>query len=151
MVYGGSLLCLAIGRMVVYLVGPTLDHSLWLIIVMALVALAETTLIMRPRFMGTHPIGFELELLPKELPLEVRAAHEDHSVGAFAADYGLTGTEEAIVCLIAQGRSRSFIARELGYSENTIRNYTRTVYRKANVHSKQELLDKLMAARGTGS
>lgn len=150
-VYGGSLLCMAIGRMVVYLVGPTLDHSLWLIIVMALVALAETTLIMRPRFMGTHPIGFELELLPKELPLEVRAAHEDHSVGAFAADYGLTGTEEAIVCLIAQGRSRSFIARELGYSENTIRNYTRTVYRKANVHSKQELLDKLMAARGTGS
>ena len=106
-VYGGSLLCMAIGRMVVYLVGPTLDHSLWLIIVMALVALAETTLIMRPRFMGTHPIGFELELLPKELPLKVRAAHEDHSVGAFAADYGLTGTEEAIVCLIAQGRSRS--------------------------------------------
>ncbi|KAB1648665.1 helix-turn-helix transcriptional regulator [Adlercreutzia muris] len=67
----------------------------------------------------------------------------DDPVAALADAYGLTETEAAIVRLIAQGRSRSYIAQALSYSENTIRNYTRTVYRKAAVHSKQELLDKL--------
>lgn len=56
---------------------------------------------------------------------------------------GLTEVELHIVALMAHGRSRSVIARDLGYSENTIRNYTRNVYLKLNVHSKQELLDKL--------
>ena len=65
-VYGGSLLCMAVGRIIVYAVGPTLDHSLWLLIVMAIVVLVEATLIMRPRFMGDYPIGFELGTMRNE-------------------------------------------------------------------------------------
>ena len=65
-----------------------------------------------------------------------RAAHRLH-------DAGLTTVEMRIVELIAHGRSRAVIARDLGYSENTIRNYTRNIYHKLNVHSKQELLDLL--------
>ena len=57
--YGGSLLCMAAGRIVVYAVGPALDHGLWLLIAMAIVVLVEATLIMRPRFMGDWPVGFE--------------------------------------------------------------------------------------------
>ena len=142
--YGGSLLCMAVGRLIVYAVGPTLDHSLWLLIVMALVVLVEATLILRPHFMGDHPVGFELDRMAECAPSEPQAAREEDTVGAFAANCGLNETESAIVALIAQGRSRSFIAEELNYSENTIRNYTRTVYRKAGVHSKQELLDKVL-------
>lgn len=146
-VYGGSLLFMAVGRIVVYFVGPTLDHSLWLLIAMALVVLVEATLIMRPRFMGTYPVGFELGALRQAVASEAACVRRSSSpVGVFAHRYSLNETETAIVSLIAQGRSRAFIADELNYSQNTIRNYTRTVYRKADVHSKQELLDKVAEA-----
>lgn len=172
--YGGSLLCMAAGRIVVYAVGPALDHGLWLLIAMAIVVLVEATLIMRPRFMGDWPVGFELcraaskasgggfvEEGRADGSADARAVEDAGAFGgglspaspvaAFARRFGLSETEEAIVSLIAQGRSRAFIARTLSYSENTIRNYTRTVYRKAQVHSKQELLDKVAEARSEGA
>lgn len=172
--YGGSLLCMAAGRIVVYAVGPALDHGLWLLIAMAIVVLVEATLIMRPRFMGDWPVGFELcrgasgasgggfaEEGRADGSADARAVEDAGASGgglspaspvaAFARRFGLSETEEAIVSLIAQGRSRAFIARTLSYSENTIRNYTRTVYRKAQVHSKQELLDKVAEARSEGA
>lgn len=172
--YGGSLLCMAAGRIVVYAVGPALDHGLWLLIAMAIVVLVEATLIMRPHFMGDWPVGFELcraaskasgggfvEEGRADGSADARAVEDAGAFGgglspaspvaAFARRFGLSETEEAIVSLIAQGRSRAFIARTLSYSENTIRNYTRTVYRKAQVHSKQELLDKVAEARSEGA
>lgn len=172
--YGGSLLCMAAGRIVVYAVGPALDHGLWLLIAMAIVVLVEATLIMRPHFMGDWPVGFELcrgasgasgggfaEEGRADGSADARAVEDAGASGgglspaspvaAFARRFGLSETEEAIVSLIAQGRSRAFIARTLSYSENTIRNYTRTVYRKAQVHSKQELLDKVAEARSEGA
>ena len=183
--YGGSLLCMAAGRIMVYAVGPALEHGLWLLIAMAMVALMEATLIMRPRFMGDRQVGFELCRSASEATgvarLETGAQPGSAAEGAeaaagaqpgraagsaeadaggrgpaspvamFARRFGLSETEEAIVSLIAQGRSRAFIARALSYSENTIRNYTRAVYRKAQVHSKQELLDKVAEARSEGA
>lgn len=146
-VYGGSLLCMAVGRIIVYAVGPTLDHSLWLLIVMAIVVLVEATLIMRPRFMGDYPIGFELGTMRNEASEGAAEVGVVDPVAAFAGLYGLSDVERDIVSLISQGRSRSFIAQTLNYSENTIRNYTRTVYRKVGVHSKQELLDRVADAR----
>ena len=131
MVYGGSLLCMAVGRIIVYAVGPTLDHSLWLLIVMAIVVLVEATLIMRPRFMGDYPIGFELGTMRNEASEGAAEVGVVDPVAAFAGLYGLSDVERDIVSLISQGRSRSFIAQTLNYSENTIRNYTRTVYRKS--------------------
>ena len=58
-----------------------------------------------------------------------------------AAEAGLTQTEEQIALLAVRGRSRAVIARELGYSANTVRNYTHTLYSKLGIHSKQELID----------
>lgn len=56
---------------------------------------------------------------------------------------GLTDVEVRIASLLACGRNRSYIAQSLGYSPNTIRNYTRSLYQKLDIHSKQELLDML--------
>ena len=139
-VYGGSLLCMAVGRLIVYAVGPTLDHSLWLLIVMALVVLVEATLILRPHFMGRSPVGFELGTMAEYCAVEPQAAREEDPVGHFAANCGLSENRISHCCPYCARTGRSFIAEELNYSENTIRNYTRTVYRKAGVHSKQELL-----------
>lgn len=71
-------------------------------------------------------------------------------LGWLRVNYGLTAAETRIAGLIARGRTRAFIACDLGYSENTIRNYTRTLYQKVGIHSKQELID-LFSAQGNPS
>ena len=95
-----------------YAVGPTLDHSLWLLIVMAIVVLVEATLIMRPRFMGDYPIGFELGTMRNEASEGAAEVGVVDPVAAFAGLYGLSDVERDIVSLISQGRSRSLITRK---------------------------------------
>ena len=43
--------------------------------------------------------------------------------------------------LYAQGRSRTFISSQLVISENTVRDHLKSIYRKLDVHNKQELID----------
>lgn len=76
-------------------------------------------------------------------PVEKSLDASRPQIAGFAERLGLSDTEKSIVALISHGRSRKVIASTLGYSQNTIRNYTRTIYAKAGVHSKQELLDLL--------
>lgn len=45
--------------------------------------------------------------------------------------------------LLAQGRSRISIGEKLYISENTVRTYVKNIYAKLDIHSKQELLDRL--------
>jgi DNA-binding CsgD family transcriptional regulator len=62
--------------------------------------------------------------------------------------HGLTDVECEIAVRIARARSRSVIAAELGYSQNTIRNYTRSLYAKLGIHSKQQLVDLMEGRAG---
>ena len=55
----------------------------------------------------------------------------------------LTPREIEVAGLILQGNTVSAIARKLFISENTVRGHTKSIYRKMDVHSKQELIDKL--------
>ncbi|WP_080801955.1 helix-turn-helix transcriptional regulator [Arabiibacter massiliensis] len=60
-----------------------------------------------------------------------------------AADRGLSAREAEIFQLLAQGRSQPYIRDMLYLSKNTVSTHTRHIYRKLDVHSKQELLDLL--------
>ena len=62
---------------------------------------------------------------------------------ALQARFDLTDRETDMVWYLAQGRSKAFISQELHLSENTVKSYTRNVYSKLCIHSKQELLDAL--------
>ena len=77
------------------------------------------------------------------VPVEKSLDGSRPQIAGFADRFGLSDTERRIVALMSHGRSRKIIASTLGYSQNTIRNYTRNIYAKAGVHSKQELLDLL--------
>ena len=143
-VYGGALLAMSIGRIIVYVVGPTLDHALWLLICMAFVVLIEMVLVLRPQPQIRQPLAYELKALPDALPpITVNLEEENDPFELFGSSFGLSAVEVDIVRLIAQGRSRGVIAKQLSYSENTVRNYTRNIYRKVGVHSKQDLLDAI--------
>ena len=50
--------------------------------------------------------------------------------------------------LIAQGRSKTYIAEQLYLSENTVRTHAKNAYAKMGVHSKQALIDLVSDTKG---
>ena len=60
---------------------------------------------------------------------------------ALAERLGLTAREAEVLELVCQGRSRSYIADELGLSPNTVKGYAHSLYQKAGVDNKQSLID----------
>ena len=58
-----------------------------------------------------------------------------------AARSGISQSERAVMVLLAAGQTVAAISRRLSLSENTIRSHSKAIYRKLDVHSKQELID----------
>lgn len=76
-----------------------------------------------------------------EDPFDVRCAR-------VAAEHGLSARETEIFRMLAQGRSQPYIRDALYLSKNTVSTHARHIYRKLDVHSKQELLDLLEEREG---
>lgn len=76
-----------------------------------------------------------------EKPQTSERASLEEACAHLSAKAGLSQREEEILELLCRGRSKPYIAETLFLSENTVRTYTRSMYRKLNVNSKQELLD----------
>lgn len=70
----------------------------------------------------------------------------DAAVGALADAYGLSNREAEILGYLARGRSQPYIREALVLSKSTVSTHVRHIYGKLDVHSRQELLDKLEAA-----
>lgn len=60
---------------------------------------------------------------------------------ALSPPHGLTDRERQTLELLALGETVAAIARALDVSENTVKTYTKRVYRKLDVHSKQDIID----------
>ena len=56
---------------------------------------------------------------------------------------GLSERQKEVLVLIAQGRSAKYVEQELSISLSTAQTHIRNIYRKVDVHSRQELLDKI--------
>jgi DNA-binding CsgD family transcriptional regulator len=59
---------------------------------------------------------------------------------SLAIEYGLTKREEEIFCLLAQGRSGSYIQEDLYLSKSTVKTHIRHIYGKLSVQSRQQLI-----------
>ena len=64
--------------------------------------------------------------------------------------YGLSEREASVMAYLAKGRSIAFAAEKLSLSQNTVKTYAKTLYKKLGVHSRQELMD-LLDAHGEAS
>lgn len=62
---------------------------------------------------------------------------------SFARKHSLTARESEVLLLLCQGRTRTYIADELGLSPNTIKGYIRSIYQKSGSVDKQDLLDRV--------
>jgi DNA-binding CsgD family transcriptional regulator len=58
-----------------------------------------------------------------------------------ARSYNLSPRETEVFFLLVKGRNRSYISEELVVSDETVKTHIKNIYRKAGVHSKQEMLD----------
>lgn len=56
-------------------------------------------------------------------------------------EYGLTAREAQVAVLFASGYSLGRVAEELGITKGTAQGYSKTIYRKSGVHTKDELVD----------
>lgn len=102
---------------------------------------------------GADPFGAEEPLAPTADSSEAPVASMPESdQGAEASAprqrlleerYGLSLREIEIMDLFAQGRSANWIADALFISKNTVRSHLRAIYGKLDVHTRQELLDRL--------
>lgn len=75
---------------------------------------------------------------------EAREASPLDSRNRLADEYGLTQREREILGYLLQARSLPYISEALFISEGTTRTHTRNIYRKLNIHSKQELISLAM-------
>lgn len=60
-----------------------------------------------------------------------------------AEKYGLSKRECEIAELLAKGRDVPYISEALYISKNTVRTHSKNLYRKLDIHNRQELLDRL--------
>lgn len=67
----------------------------------------------------------------------------EKSCEALSESAHLTERERDVLLLLAKGRTASYIARDLVVSEPTVRTHISHIYRKTEVNSQQQLLDKL--------
>lgn len=66
-----------------------------------------------------------------------------------AARYGLSPREREVLVFLAHGRSLPYIREQLVFSKNTVDTHAKNLYRKLDVHSRQELID--LIDKGLGS
>ena len=77
---------------------------------------------------------------PALASVEISQGHQE-TVERMAVMAGLTARERDVFLILAQGRGRQFVQRELVISDNTAKVHIRNVYKKLGVHSMQELAE----------
>ena len=81
---------------------------------------------------------------PPEEPPPIQNFEElDRRCEALARERDLTSRELDVMKLICRGRSKRYIAEHLIISENTVRSYAKSLYRKLDIHSRQELMSAI--------
>lgn len=101
--------------------------------------LAQT---LRRQWLGLPPRANSLkEVLDEDGELTL-----DEKIDLIAREYEITGRMLEVFALIAHGRTGTRIEQELYMSKGTVKTHTRRIYRKLDVHSKQEMLDLIEEA-----
>ena len=61
-------------------------------------------------------------------------------MGHFAAQYDISSREQDVLAPWIAGRGMRYIENELFISESTVKSHLRSIYRKCNVHNRDEII-----------
>ncbi len=106
-----------------------------LVIVMALLTMVVYLLVLPEEIVKTIGLFGQEDRAPQP-PNTVEQAVE-----VLAEESGLSKREREVLGLLARGRSTAYIQNQLFISSGTVCSHRDRIYRKLDVHSKQELLD----------
>ena len=85
-------------------------------------------------------------LVPEQSPSDQAASPGittlESRIEAYAEEYGLTPRESEVALLTAQGFSCAYIAEKLVVSNSTVRFHQPNLYRKVDVHSRNEFIER---------
>lgn len=142
-IFGFAWVCYAIPLAVGRFAGGTISQLSNVIFVVALLSYALTVtgiLSLNERNFIESQIFRDLDM-----PETGRSMYASIDEGCehLGARYKLTGREVEVLKLLCKGRSKSYIAETLVISENTVRSHARHIYRKLDVHSKQDVMDMI--------
>lgn len=129
----------AVGALV--LSGGDLASGVYTVSIVSLFALSMTTFVYR-ELRDRRSAAASAE--PAVAVSDPRAPH-----AALTQKLGLTAREAEVLELVCQGRSRTYIADELGLSPNTVKGYAHSLYQKAGVADKQSLIDLVRSEEST--
>lgn len=88
---------------------------------------------------------------PREAPSRAeRELDKETALVACFDGHGLTAREKEIALLLAQGRTRAWIAESLCISENTVATHVRHIYQKLGVANRQEFIDLALSTASSG-
>ena len=62
-----------------------------------------------------------------------------------AAEHALTPREQEVLSLLARGRTAAYVGHALGISPGTAKTHIRSIYRKMDIHTQQDLMDLIEA------
>jgi DNA-binding CsgD family transcriptional regulator len=80
---------------------------------------------------------------PSETVVVISPSEPEEVVRLNIASYGLSTREEEIVKLVVRGRSTREISKSLYISGHTVNNHLRSIFEKANVNSRREMVQRL--------
>ena len=75
---------------------------------------------------------------PGERPL---SRNTDEALSDIAVDAMFTSRENEVFALLAQGKNKRAISKDLVLSENTVKTHIAKIYQKLGIHSQQELIE----------
>lgn len=121
---------------------------------MSSVTVVTTTLILGEKDLFSEAVLLEerRETRAETGPTETRRpARWRQCCERVAADYDLSPREAEVMLLLAKGRSIEHIQETLVITYSTAKSHTNHIYRKLNVHSREELIELVERQRGCGS
>lgn len=87
-------------------------------------------------------VNAEASAVPSDSPTQSAAQNSDDALRTWlAGGFFLSPRETDIALLVARGYTVNRIAEELCLARGTVQSHTKSIYRKLNVHSKQEVID----------
>jgi DNA-binding CsgD family transcriptional regulator len=84
-----------------------------------------------------------IDVTPADIAVTLHAANTQCLLPTASVRWGLTAREAEVLSKVVEGRGAKQIARMLGISLATVNTHLKTVYRKAGVSGRQELLANL--------
>ena len=88
-------------------------------------------------FLTSEVLGLQASIVPSDLPVDPRG----DTIEELTTEFGLTAREAELLDYLTQGYSFQAIADALGITVGTAQSYSKTLYRKLEVHAKQGLVE----------